>query len=350
MPRVSVVMSVYNGERHLSEAIESILVQTFSDFEFIIIDDGSTDGTPTILKGYNDARIVLIRNQRNIGLACSLNKGLALAQGEYVARMDADDVALPHRFEMQAAFLERHPEIGILGSGCRLIDSTGLERGVYWAPALSDLHIRWTSLLRNPFWHPTVTMRRDVLVQNGLSYDETFQTTQDYELWTRLLKFTRGANLGELLIRYRLSEGLSSKHREMQLGNHDIIALRTIHEQLPGFIITQEQVSHLRALFVGESKFAPEIDVPQMVLVNLYLNMLEAFMSRYAEAPGLRMVQRLEALKIARFLLHRRFEVGWIRVVRRLFSIDRGLPYSFFVYVSKAIGRRLGQRCSDTPS
>lgn len=340
--RVSVVMAVYNGERYLSAAIESVLSQTFTDFEFIIINDGSTDGTLAILESYDDARIVLANNQENIGLSRSLNKALALAQSDYVARMDADDVALPHRFEKQFAFLEAHPEIGILGSHCRLIDLHGQVKGLYRAPE-NDLQIRWRSLIANPFWHPTVMIRRHVLVQTGLSYDRALQTSQDYDLWVRMLKSTRGANLKEPLLHYRLCHGITSTRRELQLKNHDAISLRTIQEELPGFAITLEQVSQLRALFVGGNEFTPVLETQRSDLTHLYLDMFETFLACHPGEPDLKGIQREEALRVMRLILHSPPQPGWGQVVSRLMTINPALPWSFLSYLSKAAGRRLRQ-------
>jgi len=338
-PKVSVVMSVYNGERYLREAVNSILDQTFTDFEFIIVNDGSIDNTCAILESYNDSRIVLIHNQENIGLTRSLNKGLTLAQGEYVARMDADDVAIPHRFEKQVAFLEKHPEIGILGSSCWTIDTNGQGQGVYQMPT-NDLQIRWTSLLANPFVHPTVMIRRDLLIQNGLKYDEAFQTTQDYELWMRVLKYTRGANLSEPLIRYRVRYGITSKHRQAQLRNHDTIALRTIQEQLPEFVITLEQVSQLRSLFVGGGEFTPVSCSQYVALASLYLDMFENFLGRHPGEPCLKALQHKEALKVAHILLHIPIKSGSARLLKRLLTMYPGLPWSSIVHLLKASSRR----------
>jgi hypothetical protein len=339
-PKVSVLMSVYNGERYLREAVESILNQTSTDFEFIIVDDGSTDSTQSILESYDDPRLLLARNQENIGLTRSLNKGLALAQGEYVARMDADDIAMPYRFEKQIAFLEKHSETGILGSNGRLIDANGRERGLYQLPP-SDLQIRWRFLLANPFLHPTVMIRRNVLAQNGLIYDEAFQATQDYELWTRILKYTRGANLSELLIQYRLHHGVTSTHRETQLKNHDRVALRTIQEQLPDFSISPEQITQLRSLLVGRTKHTPSVDAHRVVLAELYLDMFEAFLSRHSGEPDLKALQRQEALRVARLILRPPLQPGWMRVIRCLLTLDPGLPWSFLRYLPSAVGQRL---------
>ena len=332
--KVSVLMSVYNGERYLREAVESILNQTFTDFEFIIIEDGSTDATPRILRSYSDSRIVLVDNQENLGLTRSLNEGLVLAQGEYVARMDADDISLPHRLEKQVAFLERHPKVGIVGSACQVVDASGRRQGLNHAPT-RDLQIRWVSLLNNPFWHPTVIMRRDVLLRNGLSYDEAFQTAQDYDLWTRMLKCTYGANLIEPLVRYRLCDGITITHREAQLRNHDTIALRTIQEELPGFAITFEQVGQLRALFVGGSEFTPGFNRQIAAPVQLYLDMFETFKEQHPGEHDLEELQRQEAVGVAGLVLRSPLQSGWIRIAERLVAMDPSLS------LLNVVGRRL---------
>src|ERR1039457_4802694 len=124
-PRVSVVMGAYNGERFIRTAIESILNQTFRDFELIVIDDCSTDSTPQILREFNDDKLRVVRNERNLGIAETLNNGIAVARGEYVALQDHDDISLPARLECQVAFLDRNTQVGMVGSGCSVIDEVG---------------------------------------------------------------------------------------------------------------------------------------------------------------------------------------------------------------------------------
>jgi glycosyltransferase involved in cell wall biosynthesis len=146
MPRISVVMSVYNGEKYLRQAIESILQQTYTDFEFIIIDDGSTDSSREIIQSYDDKRIRLVINEQNIGLTKSLNKGIRLAKGEFIARMDADDISLPQRFEKQVAYLDSHPEVGVLGTYANIIDHRGKIINNIIFPTEHET-ILWTMLL-----------------------------------------------------------------------------------------------------------------------------------------------------------------------------------------------------------
>jgi glycosyltransferase involved in cell wall biosynthesis len=209
-------MSVHNGERYLREAVDSILAQTYSDFEFIIIDDASTDGTAAILDGYDDARIVRVRNAENLGLTRSLNLGLEMARGEYVARMDADDVSEPTRLDEQVAYLGTHPDVAVLGSWCRLIDPGGqvVTESRY---AEDRPVIEWRMCFGCAVTHPSVMMRRSSIVAVG-GYDPDYRYAQDYELWTRCIRNGIAVSvLGRFLLRYRLSaEGIGRAHFEQQ--------------------------------------------------------------------------------------------------------------------------------------
>ncbi|MGB7161396.1 MAG: glycosyltransferase [Tepidisphaeraceae bacterium] len=204
-PAISVIMSVYNGERYAPEAVESILAQTFGAFEFILIDDGSTDGSKALLQNYvdRDPRVRLI-SRPNKGLTKTLNEGLGLARGEFVARMDADDVSLPTRFEKQVAFLRANPDCVCVGARVLRVDPYGsplsesdhkltheeidrqlIEEGLGWA-----------------ITHPVAMMRRDAVATVG-GYREQFKTSQDLDLWLRLAEVGRLANLPEILLKYR---------------------------------------------------------------------------------------------------------------------------------------------------
>ncbi len=202
--RVTVLMSVHDGERFLSEAIESILGQTFPDFEFLIVDDGSEDDTWKILTRYaaQDDRVRLIKNDRRLGLAKSLNKGLAQAKGEYIARMDADDVSLMDRLSSQVSFLDSHPDVGVAGTAVQLIDDTGTVDQPVEFPEEHGV-LKWQlCFFYNPFAHPSVMMRSQALMLTG-TYDETLATSQDYDLWCRMSGTTRLSNLSEILVLLR---------------------------------------------------------------------------------------------------------------------------------------------------
>jgi glycosyltransferase involved in cell wall biosynthesis len=201
-------MSVYNGERYLSESVESILNQTFVDFEFLIIDDGSTDETWNILVDYGDQdrRIVLVRNEHNIGLTKSLNKGLNLARGKYVARQDADDVSLSKRVEVEYEFLEEDDEALLVGSNLEIIDHNGRRQGILNRACTPD-HVAWWMLFYNYIGgHSAVLFRRTAALDIG-GYDPSIRYAQDYDLWLRLLRLGDLAVLPDVLLRWRLHDG-----------------------------------------------------------------------------------------------------------------------------------------------
>ncbi|MDO1451018.1 glycosyltransferase [Rhodocytophaga aerolata] len=197
--KVSVVMPVYNGESYIKEAITSILYQTFIDFEFIIINDGSTDASVRIIESFKDKRIRLIHNDQNIGLTATLNKGIDLAKGEYIARMDADDVSLEERLAKQVTFLDQNPDIGVCGTWFKIINTNQIiER----PNSFEDIKLHL--LCNNAFGHSTVMMRKSFLKNFGLLYNIDYRYAQDYELWVRCYAFFRLANISEVLVLYRL--------------------------------------------------------------------------------------------------------------------------------------------------
>lgn len=201
-PVISVVMSVYNGAKYLTEAIESVLSQTYKDFEFIIINDGSTDQSLEVIKRYQeqDSRIVLI-SRENRGLPYSLNEGIDIAKGKYIARMDADDISLPTRFAKQVAFMEANPNIGVCGGWIDVFSADSITRTVRTPALYEEARVR---LIFSPcFMHPTVIVRKDLLDKHNLRYDTEFINSQDYELWSRIVEYTEVSNIQEVLLRYR---------------------------------------------------------------------------------------------------------------------------------------------------
>lgn len=194
-------MPVYNGARFLAAAIESLLAQTLTDFELLVVDDASTDDSTAVVARFADRRIRPIRNPHNIGLARTLNVGLGHATGRYVARLDQDDVAHPERLSTQVQWLAEHPDVALLGSLARLIDEDGRERGVVERP-ITKPGIRWLLLLENPFIHSTVMFRRDAAATLG-GYDETLTLSEDMDFWGRFALRHEVANLDLPLIDYR---------------------------------------------------------------------------------------------------------------------------------------------------
>jgi glycosyltransferase involved in cell wall biosynthesis len=202
VPAVTVLMSVHNGAAYLKEAVDSVLGQTFRDFEFLIIDDGSTDATPALLATLADPRLRVVR-QANAGLAAALNAGLGRARGRYVARMDADDVCLPRRLARQVAFMEAHPDVGVLGTW---VETFGERDGAVWRYPAESERIRCRLLFENVLAHPSVVLRRATLERLGLRYDPAYRYGQDYELWQRASGRLVFANLQEVLVRLRIRE------------------------------------------------------------------------------------------------------------------------------------------------
>jgi glycosyltransferase involved in cell wall biosynthesis len=216
-PQITVLMPVYNGEKYLREAIESILAQTFSNYEFLIINDGSADQSVNIITAYDDPRIKLVHNDHNTGIVSALNKGLDLARGELIARMDSDDISRPERLFQQQNFMALHPDVGVCGTWIEY-----LETNSFWTPPTEHNQIKARLLIDNPLAHPTVMIRTDVLRKHHLYYQPLYYLAEDYELWTRMAELTRLANIPQPLLKYRLhSRQLSrenvEKQREMTL-------------------------------------------------------------------------------------------------------------------------------------
>ncbi len=198
--KISVIMPAYNAEQYIGEAIDSILCQSFRDFELIILNDSSKDGTEGVILSYDDPRIVYVKNEENLGVARTLNRGLALAKGQYIARMDADDISLPERFQKQAQYLDSHPDCVVCGSS---VEKFGAAKGVCAFPE-TDEKIRTAMLLSNPVAHPSVMLRAQILRQHGLVYEEAFEKVEDYRLWIRLADKGGFYNFQTPLLRYRI--------------------------------------------------------------------------------------------------------------------------------------------------
>jgi len=210
-PAVSVLMSVWNGAPWVGEAIDSILTQTASDLELIVIDDGSTDRTPALLASVRDPRL-RVEQQTRMGLTRSLNRAARLARAPLLARLDADDLAGPERLARQCAFLDAQPEVGLLGTAVREVDPSGREVRIVRPPA-DDRDLRRALIRRNPFAHSSVMMRRSLLEQVG-GYDEALAVAQDYDLWLRMSALTRMANLPDSLVVRRLLPERVSMRRD----------------------------------------------------------------------------------------------------------------------------------------
>jgi glycosyltransferase involved in cell wall biosynthesis len=212
LSEISVLMPVFNAERYLKLAIDSILNQTFQDFEFVIINDGSTDSSEEIILSYNDSRIKYHKNAENIGLIATLNKGIDLCNGRFVARMDADDISLPERLQKQWDFLNKRPEIVMVGSDVEMIDMQNQRiKDVQYCPAYL---LKTQLFFSNTFAHPSILIRKDILSE--FAYNADYIYAEDYFLWSQIAFKYPVANLPEILIKYRVHQESVSLQNEQQ--------------------------------------------------------------------------------------------------------------------------------------
>lgn len=235
LPRISVIMPVYNQqEEYLRSALTSILNQTFSEFEFLIIDDCSTDAACiSTLKEFSDIdpRITIIRNTINSGVAKSLNVGIRSAHALIIARMDSDDIALPHRLEKQYSFLTNHPETDLVGCWAEIIDIHGKVAGTYKTPTTPD-EIRASILMTNPLIHPTWMFRKGI-IESEDPYSETSPATEDYEFLLRIIGRKTVQNIPEILFQYRFNpSGVSYKKNKFQEWQSIKLRIKAIQNHL----------------------------------------------------------------------------------------------------------------------
>jgi glycosyltransferase involved in cell wall biosynthesis len=222
-------MAVHDDTRFLREAVDSVLAQTLGDLELILVDDGS----PQPVMGFDDARVTLVRNDWQLGLAASLNRALELARGRYVARLDADDVAVPERLQRQVERLRAAPSVAVVGSAIVDLDEEGNHGRTHVMPS-GARPLRWLALFSSPFFHPTVLVDREALAAHGLRYDPEFLESEDYDLWARLFAFADGDNLREPLVLKRVHAGQASqRRRDVQESFQRRVALREIGDVAP---------------------------------------------------------------------------------------------------------------------
>lgn len=242
---ISVVMSNYNTPiKYLKESIDSVLNQTYSNFEFIIIDDSSTDDSLEFIKSYDDPRIKLIVNEENIGLTKSLNKGFEVAQCEFIARMDSDDICYPERFEKQIAYMKEHPDTIVCGTWADIIDENGVLREGDWTrKSIEDMEQYKINLLFCNYpvvLHPSVLFNHALLNKYCIKYNNTYRYAQDYDMWTQCSKYANCFIIQETLLQYRIhNNSITCSKRDYQkkyVFQIVQIQLSVLHLQLPNNI------------------------------------------------------------------------------------------------------------------
>jgi glycosyltransferase involved in cell wall biosynthesis len=288
-PRVSVIMAVYNGAQYLREAMDSVLAQDFSDFEFVIVDDCSTDATPAMIAAYGDARIVYLRNARNAGQTASLNTALRAARGEYVARIDADDAYQPGKLRRQVAFLDANPDVAVCGTAAVKFDGHGREFGLFIPPTRAE-DIRFTIHQRVPVCHVSVMMRRDRVLACG-GYDEDYKYAADYALWSTLLqRGHRIANLPEPLMKYReFPASLGAVHKLGTGGDESARIIAANADHFGRMRLSAEESRDIALLFFPAAGLAPS------AITRAYANLRRLAAATYGRIP-LRVAIQLRAV------------------------------------------------------
>lgn len=283
-PEISVIMPVYNvKEEFLRAAIESILIQTFRNFELIIIDDGSTEETKKIERDYDDERIIIIENGINVGLPKTLNIGLKNARGKYIARMDSDDISVKNRLEIQYNYMERHKNVVVAGGAAKILGSTEI-RGIFSNRKKEQIQIE---LLFNNInlVHPTVMFRSSVLKNNNLLYNEKYNNSQDYEFWTRCIEYGEMVSIPQLLLYYRIHEKqITTEKKDMVSAYTNSIRILQLkkfkgefsRKEIDEFILlkefrTKEGIDFLYKLLKKMLSIAPEMYDKKLLKKNIWL-------------------------------------------------------------------------------
>jgi glycosyltransferase involved in cell wall biosynthesis len=233
LPVITVILPCYNAAAFIEETLHSVLNQTFVDFECLVIDDASTDQTCALVEriAAQDARVKLFRKEQNTGYTESLNMGIGLARGRYIARMDADDICMPQRFEKQVAFMEANPGCVMCGSAYRLIHNNHTVQG-----PVTHSDIMLGLLYGNVFCHPSVMIRNEILRKNNIRYDTRYEPSEDYSMWVHLSNFGTLANLPDVLLAYRLHpESVSNSRSLVQKKLADEIRMSIIQKQIKIF-------------------------------------------------------------------------------------------------------------------
>jgi glycosyltransferase involved in cell wall biosynthesis len=322
-PKVTVLMPVYDSEKYLGEAIESILNQTFKDFELLIICDNPSDNIKSTLDHYLqlDGRIV-VHYQERMGLIASLNKGCRLARGLYIARMDADDISLPKRLETQVMFLDSHPEVGVLGSRAQMCVNGHLQP-LYPLPIPGENGlIKWQLIFSCPMVHPTVMMRRDLLDQVG-GYNSNMKHAEDYDLWRRLSFVTQFSNLQNVFLYLRKHELSVSHIHQLEQRDTSIKISQLMISEVLGEDIPLDDVKRLWNN--GQMSLSDVLNAANFIYRVCHVFIRETRLS----AAEIKLVRRDAAIRLLRLLHTFRLTSETIVILKYAFELDPSFPYNF---------------------
>lgn len=229
-PLVSVLMPVYKTAPYLREAMDSMLCQTFKDFELIVLNDCSPDNAEEILDAYDDSRIVRYKGENNVGLSNVLNVGIGMARGKYIARMDSDDISLPQRLQVQVDYLDKYPDVDLVSVGMRLF---GAKEGT-WIREINPEKVKIEAMFHSPVLHASSVWRKDAFEKQGLRFRQEMVPAEDYDLWTRaMLKGLKLVNLPEVLYKYRIHETQATVQTDKTAAKSREVQMAYLHESLP---------------------------------------------------------------------------------------------------------------------
>lgn len=280
-PSISVILPVYNAGKFVSEAIKSILDQTFADFELLVINDGSIDSSELMIKSFSDHRIVYLNNEGNKGLIYTLNRGIQFARGKYIVRMDADDVCYPNRFQIQFDFMESNPDVAVCGAQMEDYDKMKLISRV----ETNSLKLKASLLFTCVLSHPTVIMRSEIIKSNDYFYDTAYPHAEDYELWSRIARKFKIANIKNSVLAYRFhDQQVSRVYNDIQVSGMKKCQMEQF--QFTGFLASDSELDlHSR---ISSLNFEKNISffVDALTWLNKMLN-----------APQLNEVYSHDALK-----------------------------------------------------
>lgn len=267
MPLISAIITVYNTEKYIAEAVQSILNQTFADFELIIINDASTDSTLEILQSFKDERIILLNNEVNQGIPKNANTGLRLAKGEYIAKMDADDISHPKRFERQLAYFKENPEVVICGSWAQIFDADDV---LIRTPVTHD-EIKAGLLFLNVMFNPAIMFKSSLYKDDGYYYNESFPVLEDYTLWVDAIDKVKFANVPEVLLKYRVHNSNISVFKK---SNQQM--LNDYHHKVYSRFLNSLNISYndndlIRHRMIGLKQFS-EVSSPELLECFKWLN------------------------------------------------------------------------------
>ncbi len=303
---VSVVMPVYNAERFLRQAIESILNQTFTDFEFIIVNDGSTDVSPLIIEEYKkqDSRIIVHNLPQNMGIVSAMNSGCKLAHGKYIAVMHSDDISMPDRLEKQVVFLNGNSDISVVGANIQTVDESGEYLEQSRMPLL-PVHLKWELLFGSALAHPTVMMRVSDIAPIGFYKFERFPA-EDYDLWTRLAKVVQLANLPDILLHYRVwSQSITGRLFSREEEQAEIIARASLMDLL-GEDVPIIIVAHLRSTLVAPQGIYPNNHNDIKTTIVFLEHIFNVFIEKYTqlESTEVDLIRQVAARQMYRLARH----------------------------------------------